>query len=473
MDEQEQQDIDSNEGLDIDQVEPTPLSSSLSHKKLIIGIVAGGISYFVQERVISNLDANGSAEYLEKKEGLNALNEEWTKIQSELVAAGKSEEDIAQSKADFFEFFGTTLLLSIRLDSSLSDAEKKALLRELANTIPKDALTVIVDKDCVYTEEILPLPDIFKGTTLKFSKSMLYLDWDDPNEKGCSPIRAQADYLLESADSWGGTIFDKSDINEISIDPNTTFTVEGKILVKRGGLFSNEFEHYTLRDSNGIVSVPPFFVFDSDFLEDHSGSHLYKDNEYVGHVVQDISTGVVWIEGSEVPPEVIEANNPKRPTTFEHTLAKRGEFVRRVMFAVDEEKLINYTDTELIKLGLADGVYEYKNEQIIHNFGGRVSVNKDGSNVSIKYEDIPREECYEFYFINDPYVQGFKDTYVDGVLEYYEGGIGSGNFNQRVEEYKQRVCYSGNETVTIEFRGNVDDIKKQADFYRRSEAPRY
>jgi len=303
---------------------------------------------------------------------------------------------------------------------------------------------------------------------------MLYLDWDNPNEKGCSPIRAQADYLLVSVESWSSTIFDKSDIEEITIDPSTTFTVEGKILVKKGGLFSDEREHYILRDSNGVVSVPSFLVFDSDFLEDESGSHLYKDNEYVGHVVQDVSTGVVWIEGNEVPPEVIEANNPKRPTTFETTLAKRGEFVRRIMFAVDEGKLTDYTNAELIDMDIADGLYEYTNGEIIHNFGDRVSVSKNGSSISILYEGIPSEECYRFYYINDPGIQGFEETFVGGVLEYYEGGTGSGNLNQLVEEYKQRVCYSDdNDTVNIEFRGNVADIKKQADFYRRIETPRY
>lgn len=450
---------------------------------VLTGVVA--VRYFIQERAIANLDKNGSAEYkqyvesINNVESINKINEGWPAIEAGMKAKGSSSQDIELAKKDYLNFIGSTILLEVQLESSLSNIEKQAILRKLVQLGIQNKSTLSKDTGCAYTEQELPLQDFFVGATLKFKKPMIYLDWPDGKKKDCSPLLSSTKFLFESASSWDSTIFDKSDMAVHPVDALTTFTVEKRILVKRGGLFGEDHEHYILRDSNGIVSAPAFFhIFDQDYKGETAdageiGSELYKDGKLVGHVVSDITSSGVWIQGTQVPKEVIDANTLKKATSFPDTISKRTEFMQRVMLAIDDGKMVNFTSKELVDNDLGKDLYTYQNGEIINNFGGKISIKKNGDNVSVIFEKILKgEECYQFYYMNDPEIYGFKESYIDGVLEQYDF-TGSENWNPIIELFKQKVCYSGKETVTIEFRGNINDIKQQAGFIKRMNTPKY
>ncbi len=99
---------------------------------------------------------------------------------------------------------------------------------------------------------------------------------------------------------------------------------------------------------------------------------------------------------------------------------------------------------------------------------------KNGNAVSVVFEKIPAgKDCYEFYYMNSPKIYGFEESFIDGVLERYDLN-GSNVWNSASHEsFKQKVCYSGKETVTIEFRGKLNKIKEQASFFKKLNTPRY
>lgn len=456
---------------------------------VIVGIfiVLGGVvgaRYYMEQRAIANLEKTGSAEYKQYIELINKISEQLVALEAEMKAKGSSVEDIEVAKRDYINFIGSTLLLKIQLgDSSLTDLEKKAVLQRLQKLGIENKPTLTGDFGCDYTEKELPLQDFFVGTTLKFKKPMVYIDWKEEKEKYCSPsFTATTYHSLESVSQWDSTIFDKKGrgIKEYKIDPSVTFTIEGRIsLHDRRSFSEGDTDYYILKDSNGVISVVPFFyIFDqyyeSDTIDDgEAGAELYKNSQYIGYIVSDISSGGVWVHGTSIPQNVIDENIPKRPTTFETPIAKRDEFIRRVMFALEEGKIVNYTSKELIDNDLGKDIYTYQNGEVIHNYSGRVYMKKDGNMFSLIFEKIPKgQECYYFYWMNDPYIWGFKETYIDGVLETYNLA-GSKNWNPIYEELKQRVCYDDKDSMTIEFRGDVNEIKQKAVYRKKSEMPRY
>ena len=449
---------------------------------VLAGVVA--VRYYMEQRAIANLEKTGSAEYKQYIESIDKISEQLVALEAEMKAKGSSAEDIESAKRDYINFIGSTLLLKIQFEStSLTDLEKKAILQRLQKLGIENKSTLTGDFGCDYTEQELPLQDFFVGATLKFKKPMVYIDWKEEQAKYCSPSFTLAKYYsLESVSQWDSTIFDKEGrgIKDYKIDPSVTFTVEGRISLHDRGLFSEgDRDHYILKDSNGVISVVPFFyIFDqyyeNDTIDDgEAGAELYKNGQYIGYVVSDIRSGSVWIHGASIPQDVIDANTPKRPTTFETPIAKRDEFIRRVMFALEEGKIVSYTSKELIDNDLGRDIYTYQNGEVIHNYGGRTYMKKDGNIFSLVFEKIPRgQECYYFYWMNDPEIWGFKETYIDGVLETYNLA-GSKNWNPIYEEFKQRVCYKDKDSMTIEFRGDVNEIKQKAVYRKKSEMPRY
>ena len=342
------------------------------------------------------------------------------------------------------------------------------------------------DTGCEYIEKKLPLQDFFVGATLKFKKLMVYIDWKGEQARYCSPSFAVAKYYsLKSVDDWSHVIFDKKGrgIKEYQIDPSVTFTVMGRFQLLRQSFISNrKSDYYILKDSNGLVSVVPFnSVFDMDFQDEgvaarnqSIGSELYKDEKLIGHVVSDSTSGGVWIKGTPVPQIVIDANTRKKPTSFPNTVTKKTEFLERVILAIDDGKIVNFTNKELVENDIGKDVYTNQNHELTNNFGGKISLKKNGDTVSVVFEKIPAgKDCYEFYYMNSPKIYGFEESFIDGVLERYDLN-GSNVWNSASHEsFKQKVCYSGKETVTIEFRGKLNKIKEQASFFKKLNTPRY
>ena len=182
---------------------------------IIVGlfVVGGGVvaaKYYMQERAIANLDKNGSAEYKQYVESINKINEGWPAIEAEMKAKGSSSQDIELAKKEYLNFIGSTVLLQVQLESSLSDVEKKAILRKLVQLVIENKSTLTKNTGCEYTEQKLELQDFFVSAILKFKKPMVYIDWKEEQAKHCSPSFAAAKYSsLESASQWDSTIFDK------------------------------------------------------------------------------------------------------------------------------------------------------------------------------------------------------------------------------------------------------------------------
>ncbi|MFZ2523399.1 MAG: hypothetical protein WAW92_03375 [Minisyncoccia bacterium] len=455
----------------------------------ILGVLIIGVGYFtfkysIQEKQIAYLETSSSAEYKGYVESINKISDEWTVVETRMKAQGSSIQDIESAKREFLEFIASTILLKIKLEkTTMSEAEKSGIVKKLAQLTSEMKIDPSVDVGCEYTEQELPLQDFFIGATLKFKKPMLYIDWKEEKAKYCSPSFAVAKYAsLESASQWNSTIFDKEGrgIKDYKIDPSVTFTVEGRIRLHSRGLFNErDIDYYILKDSNGVISVVPYFyIFDQynkeDTIDDgESGAGLYKNGKYIGYVVSDIRSGGVWVHGTQIPKVVVEANTPKLPTKFETPISKRDEFIRRVMFALEEGKIINYTNKELVDNDLGKDLYTYNNGEVVNNYGGKVYMKKVGNMLSLIFEKIQKgEDCYFFYWMNDPEIWGFKSTYIDGVLEEYNLA-GSTNWNPIYEAFKQKVCYSGKENVTIEFKGDINEIIKKAEYRKKSEMPRY
>ena len=75
-----------------------------------------------------------------------------------MKAKGSSSQDIELAKKGYLNFIGSTLLLKVQLESSLSDIEKKGILKKFVE-LTKSALTQ--NTGCGYTEQELPLQDFF------------------------------------------------------------------------------------------------------------------------------------------------------------------------------------------------------------------------------------------------------------------------------------------------------------------------
>lgn len=284
---------------------------------LVVGLGLVAVKYYMEQRAIVNLENNGSIEYKQYIESINKISEPVVALEAEMKALGSSAEDIEVAKRDYIDFLISTLRLQIQLEeSSLTDIEKKDILQRLQTLEIENKSTLTVDSGCDFTEQELSLQDFFVGTTLKFKKPMVYIDWKEEQEKYCSPSFAAAQYYsLESISQWDSTVFDKEGrgIKEYKIDPSLTFTVEGRIKLHSRSLFGGgDIDHYVLKDSNGVISVVPFlYIFDykgKTADDGKTGSELYKDGKLVGHVVSDLMSGEVWIQGAEVPKEVIEVN---------------------------------------------------------------------------------------------------------------------------------------------------------------------
>ena len=448
------------------------------------GVVVG--NNYLEQNAIASLDKDGSSEYKQYVESINKINEQWPVLETELKSKGLNTQDIELAKKDYHYFISSTILLRVQLESSLSDIEKKAVLQKLVEHGIKNKSILTRDTGCEYIEKKLPLQDFFVGATLKFKKLMVYIDWKGEQARYCSPSFAVAKYYsLESVDAWSHVIFDKKGrgVKEYQIDPSVTFTVMGRFQLLRQSFISNsKSDYYILKDSNGLVSVVPFSrIFDMDFqdegvaaLNQRTGSVLYKDEKLIGHVVSDSTSGGVWIKGTPVPQIVIDANTRKKPTSFPNTVTKKTEFLERVILAIDDGKIVNFTNKELVENDIGKDVYTNQNHELTNNFGGKISLKKNGDTVSVVFEKIPAgKDCYEFYYMNSPKIYGFEESFIDGVLERYDLN-GSNVWNSASHEsFKQKVCYSGKETVTIEFRGKLNKIKEQASFFKKLNTPRY
>ncbi len=116
-----------------------------------------------------------------------------------------------------------------------------------------------------------------------------------------------------------------------------------------------------------------------------------------------------------------------------------------------------------VELGLAEHIYEVHQGGIVNDYGGSVNILNKGSHVSVTFGGIPRgEDCFRFYFVNDPKGYGFFETYIDGVLEEY-----SETSTQSTNAFKEKVCFSDNGVSEITFRGSVSEIQSSAQSIRR------
>ncbi len=432
----------------------------------------------------ADLDINGSAEYKTYVESIDKIGDQWAATEAQMKAKGSSPEDIELAKREFFQFFASTLLLKIKFEgTTMSNREKEAVASKLQQLSKDININLSVDTGCEYTEQKLTLQNFFVGATLKFKKPMVYVDWKEEQAKYCSPSYASAKYYsLESASQWNSTIFDKEGrgIKDYKIDPSVTFKVEGRFKLHSRSLFSEgNRDHYIIKDSNGVISIVPFFdIFDqyykTDTVDDgEAGAELYKNGQYIGYVVSDIHSGGVWIHGAPIPQDVIDANTPEIPTSFTGPTSKRTEFMQRVAVAIGDGKIVNYTSQEIINSDLGKDLYTYKDGEVINDFGGKITIKKNGDKVSVIFDKIPKgEDCYEFYYINDPETYGFKESYIDGVLEEYDF-TNSKNWNPIIDAFKQKVCFPANGTTTIEFRGNINDIKNAALWIKKRYDPKY
>ncbi len=148
------------------------------------------------------------------------------------------------------------------------------------------------------------------------------------------------------------------------------------------------------------------------------------------------------------------ANTTKSDIKSTDETLKKSEFIQRITIAIGKNQLTQFTNKELIDLGITSDIYTNNGEQILNGYGGRFYIEKQGQNVDLVFEDIPaKEECYRFYYINAPDIYGFKMTKIDGVIEAYPE-----TSTAAIESFKKKVCYSGKEKVTIEFIGSIDDI---------------
>jgi len=449
---------------------------------VLIAFAAVGAFYIQKEeqeqlQIAAKLETTGSAEYKSYIGAIDKLEKEWAVMEAEMRTGSSTEGEIQLAKKDFLNYFAQTYLLMIQLgETKLTDEEKKGVILRLSQLVIDNPELIEEDKICRYKEDQLPLQDIFVGAKIKFKKPMVYVENNEEDE--CSQNMVEAPYELWPAESWEP--FERSVAGQkYQVDPSTTFTVEKRFLLKDKGLFGEDSEYYFLRNDKGQVSVSAtHIIFDQDYswlktssIEGRAGSELYKDGKYIGKLVSDLTTGSVWIQGTPIPQEVIEANTPKKPAHFDDFISKKTEFMERIGQAIGDGKIIKFTNQEVITNDLGKDLYTYKNGDVINDFGGKISLKKSGDTVLVTFEKIPSgDTCYRFYFINDPDLYGFSESYIDGVLEAYPG---KDYASIEVDNFKKQVCGSEKDTVTIEFRGTLNKIKEQAKFIKGFNTPRY
>jgi hypothetical protein len=445
-----------------------------TRRKMIVAVIGGIIAIGL---IASLLFAFSSP----KKVELSDLDEEsielfeifdrqLEELRTRMEAEGASEEDILLAQQQFIELIGSTVLLKLQFEGEdLSATEKKRATEGLLAVLSllEEKNPGLLDKpDCAYREEALPLQDFFENGTIVFDRPMIYIS-DPSDESNCSPTLQSADYELYSVETWNSIIFDKSKITERPVAPGVKYTIEKRIKVIRGGLSGSDFERYVLQGDDGIRVVPTYQVFDRKF-SDHSRPMLYHNDNLVGRIMTNLDgdISIVDTDGNIIAgePEENESSNEPEPQVFTSELFKRSEYLKRIMLALNKGQLEDFTDQELIDLDLGNGLYTYDQGKVIHGYGGMVEIEKRGEKIYVLYSNVPAENtCYEFYFINDPKIYGFDESWIDGRLESYADKIGS--TSERVEEFKQEVCYHGKQSVNIEFSGDVSNIQSKAVFF--------
>jgi hypothetical protein len=144
----------------------------------------------------------------------------------------------------------------------------------------------------------------------------------------------------------------------------------------------------------------------------------------------------------------------KTSANLSNVTLNKSNFIGRIGVAIGKNQLTQYTDKELIDLGITSGIYKNNGDQILDDYGGDIRIEKTGQNVDLVFEGIPaKEDCFNFYFMNSPDTSGFTVTKVDGITEPTRYSS-----NSAIDSYKNEVCYSGKDTVSVEFIGSIQDI---------------
>jgi hypothetical protein len=142
-------------------------------------------------------------------------------------------------------------------------------------------------------------------------------------------------------------------------------------------------------------------------------------------------------------------------------LKKREEFVDKLVIATADGELTQFTDADLIRLGIPEGIYKVKDGQIKHTYGGLVHVEQAKDDyINLAYDGIPKgERCYKFYNTTP---LALTTTTVNGIVKSNKFISHSGEAALVANRYKQQVCYSGKGRVTVEFSGTISALKGSA-----------
>jgi len=141
---------------------------------------------------------------------------------------------------------------------------------------------------------------------------------------------------------------------------------------------------------------------------------------------------------------------------------KKTVFIKRIAIAIGKNQLKVFSNQELIDLGLVSGIYSSDRGRITHSYGGDLSILRDNDNtVHLIYKNIPAgDACFKFYYLNDPAMFGFDTTKIDGVVEQY-----SKTSTFAIDAFKNKVCNSGKDFVTIEFIGSLEKIAQTSKYF--------
>lgn len=152
---------------------------------------------------------------------------------------------------------------------------------------------------------------------------------------------------------------------------------------------------------------------------------------------------------------VFVANSVKEYAEFGVEIEKRDQFIQRITQAIGNDQLKQFSNQELIDLGITSNIYKNDGERILGAYGGDFHIQKIGQDVSMVFEGIPAgETCFKFYSMNNPQMYGFNLTRVDGITN----GSEEMKDSTTQEFFEKKVCHSGEGKVTIEFIGAVQEI---------------
>jgi len=133
----------------------------------------------------------------------------------------------------------------------------------------------------------------------------------------------------------------------------------------------------------------------------------------------------------------------------------RTEFIKRIIGAIRDGRLIKYSNEELIREGIPTGIYKTEGNFIINDYGGAVWIAKNEEDVRVGFDGIPTgDSCTRFHTMDNHEWRVFERIKINDITIFH-----SDYSSQKERMLFNDQCRALKKTVDVEFIGRIVDIK--------------